>query len=412
MNHKKVKVGVIGCGTICRGTYMPNMVNKFNILDVVGCADIIPERAQAMAEQYGIKVMTNEEIYNDPEIEVVCNLTYPESHFEVSAEAMKHGKHVYCEKMMAVDFAEATELMRLAKENNVMFITAPDTFLGAWEQSARFYIDSGIIGTPVSVHAQHTCSYRPANPIFDLSPDSFFFPLHPGGGLPFDWGGYYLHTMLNILGRITKVAGFGGNYEPNMKYTHPAHPKYGENFFVDTPTSIFAALEFESGVHGTFHLTSESYNSEFFQITGTKGTLLLGNPNNFDGSMVLKRPNMKEKERHMGLPGAGQNGAQVAASQLGEFARPEEMVLPMLHGFNDGSCRGVGLADMAYALRNGRKPRADAQIGYHAMEVIHGAIESQKTGMTYVMTSPFERPAPLATTIAAGITGQEAVLDD
>ena len=95
MNHKKVKVGVIGCGTICRGTYMPNMVNKFNILDVVGCADIIPERAQAMADQYGIKVMTNEEIYNDPEIEVVCNLTYPESHFEVSSDAMKHGKHVY-----------------------------------------------------------------------------------------------------------------------------------------------------------------------------------------------------------------------------------------------------------------------------------------------------------------------------
>ena len=183
---KKVKTAIIGCGTICKNTYAPNLANKYHIIDLVACADIIPERANYLAEQYNLKVMTNEEIYNDPEIEVVCNLTYPESHFEVSAEAMKHGKHVYCEKMMAVDFAEATELMRLAKENNVMFITAPDTFLGAWEQSARFYIDSGIIGTPVAVHAQHTCSYRPANPIFDLSPDSFFFPLHPGGGLPFD----------------------------------------------------------------------------------------------------------------------------------------------------------------------------------------------------------------------------------
>ena len=410
MQHKKVKVGVIGCGTICRRTYMDNMVNKFNIIEVVGCSDIIPERSAAMAEMYGIKQMTNEEIYNDPEIEVVCNLTTPESHFEVSSDAMKHGKHVYCEKMMAVDFEEATELMRLAKENNVMFITAPDTFLGAWEQSARYYIDAGIIGTPVSVHAQHTCSYRPANPIFDLSPDSFFFPLHAGGGLPFDWGGYYLHTMLNILGRITKVSGFGGCYESVMKYTHPAHPKYKEDFEVNTPTSIFAALEFESGVHGTFHLTSDSYNTEHFEITGTKGTLVLGNPNYFDGTLILRRPNQTEKPRVAPAPTV--NGAPVAKAQLGEFARPEEVVLPMLHGFNDGSCRGVGIADMAYALRNGRKPRADAQIGYHAMEVIHGSIESQKTGTTYVMTSPFERPAPLATTIAPGISGQEAVLDD
>ncbi len=411
MLPKKVKVAVIGCGTISR-TYLENTVNKFSILDVVGCSDLIPERSAARAEQYGIKQMTNEEIFNDPEIEVVCNLTYPESHFEVSSEAMKHGKHVYCEKMMACTFEEATELMRLAKENNVCFITAPDTFLGAWEQSARYYIDAGIIGTPVSVHAQHTCSYRPANPYFDLSPDSFFFPLHPGGGLPFDWGGYYLHTMLNILGRITKVAGFGGNFEPNMVYSHPAHPKYRENFFVDTPTSIFAALEFESGVHGTFHLTSESYNTEHFEITGTKGTLILGNPNNFDGTLKLVRPNMKEKPRMM--PGAGgpqQNGAPVSSRQLGEFAMPETVELPMLHGFNS-SCRGVGLADMAYALRNGRKARADAQIGYHAMEVIHGSLVSRETGRTYEMTSPFERPAPLATTIAAGPSGQEDVLND
>jgi hypothetical protein len=88
------------------------------------------------------------------------------------------------------------------------------------------------------------------------------------------------------------------------------------------------------------------------------------------------------------------------------------MELPMLHGFNGFSERGVGLADMAYALRNGRKARDDAQIGYHAIEVIHGSMESQKTGKTYVMTSSFERPAPLAITVAPGSSSQEAVLDD
>ena len=319
-------------------------------------------------------------------------------------------KGVYCEKMMAVDFAEATELMRIAEEKGVMYTTAPDTFLGGWEQSARFYVDAGFIGKPVSIHAQHTCSYRPANPLFDLSPDTFFFPLHPGGGLPFDWGGYYLHTMLNILGPVKRVTGFAGNYEPVMKYTHPRHPKYGEDFFVDTPTSIFGALEFECGVHGTFHLTSESSGSEAFVLTGTEGTLDLGNPNNFDGTLRIHRTNMKEKPFSFGGPGGGQNGMPVGSVPAGRVCKTR----------GDGSAHALrlhrlqprrGSGRYVLRIRNGRKPRAHCSIGYHAMEVIHGMLESTKTGKIYEMTSKFERPAPLKPSQYVG-TAQENTLND
>ena len=104
---KKIKVGVVGCGGICKGTYMENMVNKFETIEVVACADLIDSRAQYMVDKYGIKKMTVDEMMNDPEIEIIVNLTYPESHFLISSEAMKHGKHVYCEKMMAPTFDEA-----------------------------------------------------------------------------------------------------------------------------------------------------------------------------------------------------------------------------------------------------------------------------------------------------------------
>ena len=120
---------------------------------------------------------------------------------------------------------------------------------------------------------------------------------------------------------------------------------------------------------------------------------------------------MKEKPFSFGggAPG-GENGAPVAASQLGEFAMPEVMDLPMLFGYTDSS-RGVGLADMCYAMRNGRKPRAHCSIGYHAMEVIHGMLESTKTGKIYEMTSKFERPAPLKPSQYVG-TAQENTLND
>lgn len=414
---KKIKVGVIGCGGICKATYMNNMVNTFEVIDVVGCADRIDSRAQWMADHYGIRKMTNEEIYNDPEIQVVVNLTYPESHFEVSAAALKHGKHVYCEKMMAPTFEEATELMRLAEENHVTMTTAPDTFLGAWEQSARKYLDDGIIGKPVTVHAQVTMHYEPESPFFDTAPKHFFFPLHYGGGFPFDLGGYYLHEMINLFGSVKRVTGFGGNINPHRSFVNPKHPKYGEPFEVNTPTTLLAALEFENGVLGTFHISSDSQMSQSFVVTGTEGTFYLGDPNNFNGTLSVLRPGANPQTGRI-LPGQAPAAAGVPGSvavdddvqQLNEFVMPQKVDLPLLHGFYE-SCRGVGLADMCYALLNGRRPRCHADIGYHAIEIIHGIQQSCQSGQIYEMTSRCARPAPIRPS-AYSFTCQERTLDD
>ena len=413
---KKIKVGVVGCGGICKGTYMENMVNKFNVIDVVACADLIDSRAQYMVDKYGIKKMSVEEMMNDPEIQVIVNLTYPESHFLISSEAMKHGKHVYCEKMMAPTFEEAAELMRLARENNVMFTTAPDTFLGAWEQSARKYLDDGIIGKPITIHAQITSHYEPESPFFDLAPKYFFFPLHYGGGFPFDLGGYYLHEMINLLGSVKRVTGFGGNINPVRTYANPKHPKYKETFEVNTPTTLMAALEFENGVLGTFHISSDSYASQSFVVTGTQGTLNLGDPNSFCSQISVVRPGANPTPEWIVAGQTPQSAAKAAAQedddrqQLGEANPAQEVQLPLLHGYYSSS-RGVGLADMCYALLNGRRPRCHCDIGYHAIEVIHGIQESCRTGKIYEMTSRCDRPAPIRPS-AYSETAQEATLDD
>ena len=417
MQKEKVKVGVVGCGGICKATYMKNMVEKFEIIEVVGAADLIDSRAQWMADHYGIKKMTVEEMMNDPEIEIIVNLTYPESHVEISKMAFEHGKHVYCEKMMAPTFEEATMLMKLAEEKGLLYTTAPDTFLGAWEQSARKYLDDGIVGQPVTVHAQVTMHYNPETPFFDTAPKYFFFPLHYGGGFPFDLGGYYLHEMINLFGSVKRVTGFGGNLFPNRVYENPKHPKYNEPFEVNTPTTLLAALEFENGVLGTLHISSDSFMSQSFVVTGTNGTLKLGDPNSFCDVLTVTRPGAKPA-REMMMPGMQPGGgASKAAAEadddvqtLVEFTPFQTVELPLLHGYYESS-RGVGLADMCYAIRNGRRPRCHADIGYHAIEIIHGIQESCKTGKIYEMTSRCERPAPIKPS-AYSSTCQERTLDD
>lgn len=413
---EKVKVGVIGCGGICKKTYMENMMHVFEIIDVVGVADLIDSRAQWVADHYGVKKMTVDEIMNDPEIEAVVNLTYPESHVEISAEAMKHGKHVYCEKMMAPTLEDAAKLMKLMEENHVMYTTAPDTFLGAWEQSARKYLDDGIIGKPVTVHAQVTAHYEPETPFFDTMPKSYFFPLHYGGGFPFDLGGYYIHEMINLFGSIKRVTGFGGNIHPKRTFTNPKHPKYGESFEVNTPTTLLAALEFENGVLGTFHISSDSFDSRSFTVTGTEGTLYLGDPNMFNDEISVVRRGARPEIVRIAPGQQPESAALAGASEdddeqtLVEPTPAQEVVLPLLHGYYESS-RGIGLADMCYAIRNHRRPRCHADIGYHAIEVIHGIMESCKTGKIYEMTSRCDRPEPLPTS-AYTFTGQERTLDN
>jgi predicted dehydrogenase len=106
-----VKVGLVGSGAISK-SYLSSMINNFSILDVVGCSDIIPERSKNRAEEFGIEQLTNEEIFNNPEIEIVVNTTYPLSHYEVSKAALLAGKHVHIEKMMAVMLSRVHLLYR------------------------------------------------------------------------------------------------------------------------------------------------------------------------------------------------------------------------------------------------------------------------------------------------------------
>ena len=142
---KPVKVGLIGCGMIALRAYMPTILKQYGMVDVVKCADTVPERAKMFAEKFGMQACTNEEIYNDPEIEVVLNLTYPTSHFEVTKAALEAGKSVHTEKMMAVTWEQGLELARIAEKaekNGQWYTQAPDTFLGGAWQTIRQLIDS------------------------------------------------------------------------------------------------------------------------------------------------------------------------------------------------------------------------------------------------------------------------------
>ena len=126
--NKIFKVGLIGCGHISE-TYF-RCHDYFNNFQIIKCADINTENAKKCAETYGIESCPVDELLNDSEIEIILNLTIPRAHYEIAKKSLDHGKHVYSEKPMAVNFVEGEELLNLANSKNLYIGNAPDTFLG------------------------------------------------------------------------------------------------------------------------------------------------------------------------------------------------------------------------------------------------------------------------------------------
>ena len=125
-----MNVGMVGVGCIS-GIYLKNFTEVFKNVKLVAVCDLIRERAEKAQKEYGVPKLydTMEELFADPEIDIVLNLTRPYQHYAVSKAALLAGKHVYSEKPLGADWEEGTELVNLAKERGLWIGGAPDTFI-------------------------------------------------------------------------------------------------------------------------------------------------------------------------------------------------------------------------------------------------------------------------------------------
>lgn len=361
-----VKVGIVGCGAIS-GLYF-QAGRRFEILDIVAAADLIPERAQAKAQEYGVpKACSVAELLADPDIEIVVNLTIPKAHAEVALAALEAGKSVYNEKPLAVTRSEGQRILTLAKEKGLLVGCAPDTFLGAGGQTCRRLLDEGAIGAPVACTAFMLChgheSWHP-------DPDFYY---QPGGGPLFDMGPYYLTALLNLLGPIQRVTGSAKITFPERLIT--SQPKAGTRIQVNTPTHIAGVMDFADGTLGTLITSFDVWAHRLppIEIYGTEGTLAVPNPNGFGGPVRLRRAGDTEWQE-----------------------------VPLTHGYEQQS-RGLGVADMAYALRSGRAHRANGELAYHVLDVMHAFLDASREGRHIRIESTCQRPAPMVSHLPEGI---------
>ena len=353
---KKIKIGMVGVGAIS-GIYLENITKTFGEIELWAVCDLIRERAEKAQEKYNVPKLydTMYELFADPEIDIVLNLTRPYEHFDVSMEAIKAGKHVYSEKPLAATLEEGKLLVKAAEEKGVLLGGAPDTFLGAGIQTGRKLIDDGFIGEPVGAAAFMICHGHES-----WHPDPEFYYKH-GGGPMMDMGPYYLTALVNLLGGVESVQGKAKkSFEKRIITSEPHREEVIE---VDVPTYITGILNFENGAVGTIFTTFDVYypSQARLEIYGTKGTLFVPDPNTFGGPVKLFRPE-----------------------------DPEVKEIPLCFDYAENS-RALGLADMAKAIQTGRDFRESWHQTYHVLEIMERINLSSEENKAVKLESKYTR---------------------
>jgi predicted dehydrogenase len=358
MTHSgPVGVGVIGAGVIS-SQYLDNLM-VFPDIEVHFVADIDLARAAQQATQYSVPASgTVDELLRHPDIEIVVNLTTPAAHVEVARRALAAGKHVWTEKPFALDRESGRVLLADAGSRGLRVATAPDTFLGAGLQTGLRLISDGSIGTPLTALA---LMQSPGPDSWHPNPEFLF---QYGGGPTFDIGPYYLTTLVQVFGPARTVTAAAST--ARLVRTIGSGPRAGTAFEVTVPSHHSALIEFAAGGSAQIIFSFESHRvrAGLVEISGTEATLAFPDPNRFDGASMI-------------FDGTTEAGHEHPA--VGSI-----------------SGRGTGIAELAQAIRSGRRERANGELAFHVLDIMVSIAESAENHRPVTIESSFEKTPPVA----------------
>ena len=269
---KRLRVGIIGVGGIANGAHMPSYAKLQDLVEMVAFCDIIPERAQKGAEMYGApgaKVFKDyQEMLEMKDLDSVSVCTPNKFHAPITIAALKAGKHVFCEKPMAITAEEADKMVKAAKETGLKLSVGYQSRFSDDAQLLKQMISSGELGE--IYYSEATSIRRRGVPTWGV----FLSKELQGGGPLIDIGTHVLDLTLWLMGDYSKpVSILGASYKklaPLGGYNAwgPWDPK---NFEVED--SAFGLVRLESGA-AVMVKASWALNMEDPQpiiLCGTKG---------------------------------------------------------------------------------------------------------------------------------------------
>ena len=242
---KKFKVGIIGCGGIANGKHMPTLA-KMSEIEMVAFCDVIPERAQKAAKEYGVegaKCYTDyRELLADPEIDNVHVLTQNRYHCEITVAALDAGKNVLCEKPMAITSEEAAKMLEARDRSGKVLAIGYQHKFDADVMYVKSESEKGVFGD--IYHAKCRVLRRRGVPTWGV----FTSAEESGAGPLFDIATHSLDALLYMMDNYKPRMVVGATYDKLKNKLNNANP-FGnwkpEEFTVED--SAFGFIMMENG---------------------------------------------------------------------------------------------------------------------------------------------------------------------
>jgi len=255
----KVRLGVIGCGGIAARRTIPEITTNCPSVDLAWVMDVDGSRACQVAEQFGVAhACAGEAELLASDVEAVYIASPPAAHCGQVLAAAKAGKHVLCEKPLALSGDEVGLMERACRQNGVKFALGFCMRHNPYHQKARHLVLSGAIGRPVMGRAQLTCWYPPISGAWRQNVKL------SGGGALIDMGTHCLDLLEWIFSSpIRQVVAF----EDQVVQRYP------------TPVEDSSAVlvRFENGAQGiidNYYNLPDAAAQNVLELHGTGGSIL------------------------------------------------------------------------------------------------------------------------------------------
>ena len=359
MANRIVKVGIIGCGGIANGKHMPSL-HKLPNVELVAFCDIVIERAEAAKAKYGTpdaKVYENyKDLLADESIEVVHVCTPNRSHSFITVDALDAGKHVMCEKPMAINSVEAKKMLDAQKRSGKKLTIG---YQSRQSMGAQYLKQEAMDGTFGDIYyAKATALRRRAVPTWGV----FLNEYEQGGGPLIDIGTHSLDLTLWIMDNYKPKYCVGTTYHKLNKDTDQGNA-WGswdpEKFTVEDSAFGFVVME-----NGATIVLESSWALNMLDVREAV-TTLCGTKAGGDMNDGLRINGIRNGRQYVFKPSFEAGGAAFFEGHGNESAADREERL------------------WIEAVRNDTDPITLPEQAYCVTRILEGIYTSAKTGEIY-----------------------------